>query len=227
MIGSSDKAYRPDIDGLRAIAVLSVVLYHFGLPGVGGGFVGVDVFFVISGFLIGGLLWDELGATGRIRLGAFFLRRIRRLAPAYLAMAAVTLACAWFVLLPLDFREFGQQLVAATVYLANVHLFRDAGYFDSASDQKLLLHTWSLAVEEQFYIVLPPLMLLLARLRAALPWLLAVLGLVSLGACLAMMDVSPPAAFYLFPFRAWELLPASAWRSSGGGRAMAGGCTRG
>ncbi|SMD03025.1 Peptidoglycan/LPS O-acetylase OafA/YrhL, contains acyltransferase and SGNH-hydrolase domains [Primorskyibacter flagellatus] len=188
------------------MAVLPVVLYHFGMPGLSGGFVGVDIFFVISGFLIGGILWAELNRTGRVRLGAFFLRRVRRLAPAYLAMAAITLACAWFILLPFDFREFGQELVAATVYLANVHYFDSAGYFDQASDQKLLLHTWSLAVEEQFYIVLPLLLIVLARWRAHLPAVLVGLGVLSLSACLWMMTVSPPAAFYLFPFRAWELL---------------------
>lgn len=206
MSSSSRLSYRPEIDGLRAIAVLPVVLYHFGVPGLGGGFVGVDIFFVISGFLIGGILWAELEQTGRIRLGRFFMRRVRRLAPAYLAVALATLVGAWFILLPFDFREFGQELVAATVYLANVHFWNEAGYFDSASEKKLLLHTWSLAVEEQFYLVLPSLMLVLARFRAALPGILVGLGAVSLIACLWMMTVSQPAAFYLFPFRAWELL---------------------
>ena len=198
--------YRPEIDGLRSIAVLPVVLYHFGLKGFDGGFVGVDIFFVISGFLIGGILWSELDRTGRIRLGRFFMRRIRRLAPAYMIVAFVTLIGAWFVLLPFDFREFGQELIAATVYLANVHFFTDAGYFDQASDRKLLLHTWSLAVEEQFYLILPLLMLLLAGAKRVLPQVLVGLGLLSLIACLWMMAWSQPAAFYLFPFRAWELL---------------------
>jgi peptidoglycan/LPS O-acetylase OafA/YrhL len=128
--------YRRDIDGLRAIAVLAVVAYHFGLPGVPGGFVGVDVFFVLSGFLIGGLLWREQEATGRIALGAFYLRRIRRLAPAFVAMALVSAAVAWQILLPFEFREFGKQLIAATVYLSNVFFWREAGYFDSASEEK-------------------------------------------------------------------------------------------
>lgn len=199
-------SYRPEIDGLRAVAVLPVVLYHFGVIGLDGGFVGVDIFFVISGFLIGGILWAELETKGTIGLGAFFARRIRRLAPAYLLMALVTLTGAWFILLPFDFREFGQELVAATVYLANVHYFNDAGYFDQASELKLLLHTWSLAVEEQFYIVLPLLLIGLAGWRAHLPALLIGMGVLSLVACLWMMTISAPAAFYLFPFRAWELL---------------------
>ena len=198
--------YRPEIDGLRAIAVLPVVLYHFGVPGFSGGFVGVDIFFVISGFLIGGLLWAELENTGRIALGAFFMRRIRRLAPAYIATALATLIGAYFILLPFDFREFGQDLIAATVYLANVQFFRDSGYFDTAAELKPLLHTWSLAVEEQFYVVMPLLMLGLARWRAVMPKLLVFLGIGSFLACLWMMTLSQPAAFYLLPFRAWELL---------------------
>ncbi len=202
----SHGTYRTDIDGLRAIAVLPVVLYHYGVAGFSGGFVGVDIFFVISGFLIGGLLWSELGKTGRIALGAFFARRIRRLAPAYFVMALVTLIGAWFILLPFDFREFGQDLIAATVYLANVHFYRGAGYFDTASDLKLLLHTWSLSVEEQFYVVLPLLMLLFAARRRWLPGVLVALGLLSLVACLVMMSYDATASFYLFPFRAWELM---------------------
>lgn len=198
--------YRPEIEGLRAVAVVPVVLFHFGVAGVAGGFVGVDIFFVISGFLIGGILWAEFTRSGTIRLGHFFYRRIRRLAPAYFAMAFVTLAFAWVLLLPFDFREFGQDLIAATVYLSNVHFFREAGYFDRAAEQKLLLHTWSLAVEEQFYLFLPLFMVLLARLRRALPAILGVIGIISFLACLWMMARSAPASFYLFPFRAWELM---------------------
>jgi peptidoglycan/LPS O-acetylase OafA/YrhL len=199
-------AYRPEIDGLRAIAVLSVVLYHFGLPGISGGFVGVDVFFVISGFLIGGILWDDIRETGRIRLARFYLRRIRRLAPAYFAMAGVTLVMGWLILLPFEFREFGKSLIAATVYLSNIHFHRQAGYFDGLSEEKPLLHTWSLAVEEQFYIVLPFLMLVLLRWRASVPVILAGIALLSLVACIWLTRSMPSAAFYLFPFRAWELL---------------------
>lgn len=199
-------AYRPEIDGLRAIAVLSVVLYHFGVPGIPGGFVGVDIFFVISGFLIGGILWSDLRETGRIRLARFYLRRLRRLAPAYFAMAAATLVMGWLILLPFEFREFGKSLIAATVYLSNIHFYREAGYFDGVSEEKPLLHTWSLAVEEQFYIVLPFLLLALVRWRPTLPMILAALAALSLAACIWLTPRSPTAAFYLFPFRAWELL---------------------
>lgn len=203
---SPARSYRPEIDGLRAIAVLAVLFYHFGVPGFSGGFVGVDIFFVISGFLIGGILWFELEATGSLRLGDFWLRRIRRLAPAYFAMAAVTLVAAWHILLPYEFREFGKALIAATVYLSNVHFWRESGYFDIHADDKVLLHTWSLSVEEQFYIALPILLLLFVRWRGGLVWLLAAAFAASLAASLWMTAHSATSAFYLFPFRAWELL---------------------
>ncbi|MBZ0129766.1 MAG: acyltransferase [Rhodobacteraceae bacterium] len=198
--------YRREIDGLRAIAVLSVVAYHFALPGFGGGFVGVDIFFVISGFLIGGILWREKRTSGRVSLLAFYARRIRRLAPAYFVMAAVTFLAAWAILLPFEFREFGKALIASTLYLSNVLFYRQSGYFDSAAADKALLHTWSLSVEEQFYIFLPLLFLLAGRFIGALKALLLALFAASLVAGIILTDISQTAAFYLFPFRAWELL---------------------
>ena len=198
--------YRPEIDGLRAVAIIPVVLFHFGLAGVTGGFVGVDIFFVISGFLIGGILWGELRETGRLRLGRFFLRRIRRLAPAYYVMAFSSLIAGWFILLPFEFREFGKELIAATVYLSNVFFWLGAGYFDVLGEQRVLLHTWSLAVEEQFYVFIPLRMVVLARARRVLPWLLLALAVISLAACIVATRQSHTTAFYLFPFRAWELL---------------------
>ena len=210
--------YRADIDGLRAIAVLAVVLFHFGVPGFQGGFVGVDIFFVISGFLIGGLLWRELRETGRIRLGAFYMRRIRRLAPAFFAMAIVSAVAAWFLLLPFDLREFGKGLVAAVLYLSNVLFYRQAGYFDSSAEEKVLLHSWSLSVEEQFYIVLPFLLLLLGRSRLLTYGVLTAVFFLSLGATIIWTASHQTAAFYLFPFRAWELLAGvllAIWLASG------------
>ena len=130
--------YRPEIDGLRMIAVVAVVLYHFGMPGLSGGFAGVDVFFVISGYLIGGILWRETRATGRISLARFYIRRVKRLAPAFFAMALAASVIAWLVLLPFEFREYGKSLIAATVYLSNVLFFRGAGYFDTAAETKVL-----------------------------------------------------------------------------------------
>lgn len=204
---SEAHTYRKEIDGLRAIAVIAVVLYHFGVPGVGGGFVGVDVFFVISGFLIGGILWNELSKSGRIDLRSFFFRRIRRLAPAYFAMAAGTTTVAYLVLLPFEFREFGKSLIAATVWLSNVHFFREAGYFDIDSESKVLLHTWSLAVEEQFYLALPMLLLLLRHgSKRIIIGVLLTAWASSLASSIALMSHSPTASFFLFPFRAWEML---------------------
>jgi peptidoglycan/LPS O-acetylase OafA/YrhL len=200
--------YRPELDGLRAAAILPVVAYHAGAP-LPGGFTGVDVFFVLSGWLIGGLLWAELRATGRLRLGAFWLRRLRRLAPAYLLMAGATAAAAWWLLLPWELREMGKQLVAATAWLSNVLFWRQAGYFDTAAQEKPFLHTWSLAVEEQFYLVLPVALLALALLRARAGGVVAALVLAwgaSLLATLWLTASRPEAAFFLFPFRAWELL---------------------
>lgn len=201
----SPMPYRGDIDGLRAVAVLAVVLYHFGFP-LRGGFVGVDVFFVISGFLIGGILWREYDATGRIWLKHFYIRRFRRLAPAFFTTVLVTGAVAWAVLLPFEFREYGKAAIASTLYLSNVLFFRQAGYFDTVSEEKPLLHTWSLAVEEQFYVFLPLAILLLARWRWGLIGALVAAWALSLAACIALTPVSPTATFYLFPFRAWEML---------------------
>ena len=193
--------HRPEIDGLRSIAVLAVVFYHFAVPGFSGGFVGVDVFFVISGFLIGGILWRDQCADRRLSLARFYLRRIRRLAPAYFAMAAVSLVVASFVLLPFEFREFGKGLIAATVYLSNVLFYRQAGYFDTASEEKIFLHTWSLSVEEQFYLFLPLAFLILGRSRLGLIWGLTVLAVASWVACIWLTPSHQTATFYLFPFR--------------------------
>lgn len=204
MSGSS--AYRPEIDGLRAIAVGGVVLYHFGLPGLTGGFTGVDVFLVISGYLIGAILWREYTRTGSIALGAFFLRRLRRLAPAWLVLAFVVFAAGYHILLPHDFRELGKALIAATLFAANIHFYRGTGYFDGAAEEKPLLHMWSLSLEEQFYLVLPLLLVICARRPRLAFALIAGGGAASLAASLAMTWRNPDAAFFLFPFRAWELV---------------------
>ncbi len=199
-------AYRRDIDGLRAIAVLAVVFFHFGIPGFSGGFIGVDIFFVISGFLIGGILWREYCETGTIWLSHFYVRRFRRLLPAFFVMALCSTIVGWFLLLPFEFREFGKTLIASTVYLSNVLFYRSAGYFDTASHDKVLLHTWSLSVEEQFYIFLPIALLILARVRwLVIPVLLLVFA-ASLAGSVLITPSDQPATFYLFPFRAWELL---------------------
>lgn len=202
----NQSSYRPEIDGIRAVAVSGVVLYHFDFPGLAGGFTGVDVFFVLSGYLIGGILWKEYVSTGRINLIRFFLRRFRRLAPAWTVVATAVFVVGYATLLPDDFRELGKSLIAAMLFIANIQFWRQAGYFDTASTEKPLLHMWSLSLEEQFYIVLP-LVLIACMRRPRLA--LAILGssaLLSLLASIQMTSHDQSAAFFLFPFRAWELL---------------------
>ncbi len=197
--------YRRDIDGLRAIAVLPVILFHARLGIFPGGYVGVDVFFVISGFLITSLLRNEL-ASDSFSIVRFYERRIRRLFPALFAMLASASVAAWWLLPPDELREFGQSLAATSVFASNLFFWLESGYFSRAAENMPLLHTWSLAVEEQYYVVFPPLLWLLARLgRAAIVQGLAVLALLSFGAAVWMVGHDPDQAFYLPHLRAWEL----------------------
>lgn len=191
-------AYRPEIDGLRAIAITLVVLGHAGVI-FRGGFIGVDVFFVISGFLITSLVSKEV-AQGRFSLAKFWMRRVHRLLPALTVASLGTMALGCALLLPEDLAELGRSLAAQSVLMANLFFWQTSGYFDGAATQKPLVHYWSLAVEEQFYLVFP--LLLLLRPRKSL-WLLA---LASLGLTIASNHAHPDACFYLLPFRAWELL---------------------
>jgi peptidoglycan/LPS O-acetylase OafA/YrhL len=203
--------YRADIDGLRAIAVLAVIFYHFKwFVGVGGGYIGVDIFFVISGYLIGGIIIDET-ASGTFSYIQFYARRIKRLFAAFLIVGLTAAAVGWWLLLPADFRALGKSLIACTVFLSNVLFYRDAGYFDPASITKPLLHTWSLGVEEQFYLFFPILMRLAVRAgRKGIPAMLAAAGLLSLADAQHLLTVDPAASFYLLPPRAWELLLGAA-----------------
>jgi peptidoglycan/LPS O-acetylase OafA/YrhL len=199
--------YRADIDGLRAISVLGVILFHAGLGG--GGFVGVDVFFVISGFLITGLLLDDLN-QGTYSLRAFWLRRIRRILPAALVMLVAVLTAGYVVMLPEDLVGLGRSTLAQLSLVANIFFWRDTGYFAIAAELKPLLHTWSLAVEEQFYLFFPPLLTMLYRcgLRC-LKTGLCFFTLASFLLSLHGMASHPSATFYLLPTRAWELLVGS------------------
>ena len=197
--------YRRDIDGLRAIAVLAVVLYHFGLSSTSGGYVGVDIFFVISGYLIGGNIIEETGGR-TFSYAQFYLRRIKRLFPAVFILSLATIPFAWWLLLPADFRSYGKSLVAATAFLPNVLFYRDTGYFSTDAITKPLLHTWSLGVEEQFYICFPIIVRLIVRVAPKqTASLLLFICIVSLGFAQRLMIVDPPAAFYWLPARAWEL----------------------
>jgi peptidoglycan/LPS O-acetylase OafA/YrhL len=198
--------YRADIDGLRAVAVLVVVLYHLGLPAFPGGFVGVDVFFVISGYLITSIILTELRA-GTFTLTGFYERRARRILPALFAMVAVTTVVGAVVLVPSDFRDLGRSAVATVLFVSNHHFFSQAGYFEGPSEAKPLLHTWSLAVEEQYYLVVPALMMIVWR---AAPSRIAfvVVGLLAASFAFAVHQTAraPQAAFFLTPARLWELL---------------------
>jgi peptidoglycan/LPS O-acetylase OafA/YrhL len=170
----------------------------------------VDVFFVISGYLIGGIIIDET-ANGSFSYVRFYTRRIKRLFAAFLVVGLVTAALGWWLLLPADFRAAGKSLVACTVFLSNVIFYRDAGYFDAGSVTKPLLHTWSLGVEEKFYLFFPVLMRLSVRTGPmGIPVMLAVVGLLSLAGAQHLLTTDPAASFFLLPSRGWELLVGAA-----------------
>jgi len=195
--------YRPDIDGLRAVAVLSVVAYHADAALVPGGFVGVDVFFVISGFLITSLLVQSLG-DGSFTFSAFYARRLRRLVPSLVVMLAAAAVAGWAWLFSAELVQLGAHIASSAVFVTNFVLWGEAGYFDRAAEDKPLLHLWSLGVEEQFYLVWP--LLLWLTWRRAQP--LAILGSVavlSFAANIATIHWSPAAAFYWPTSRFWEL----------------------
>ena len=201
--------YREDIDWLRAIAVLSVVAFHFEAP-VFGGFVGVDIFFVISGYLITGIIQSEL-KSGAFSFAQFYERRVRRLLPALYAMVALTALPSFYYLLTSERAEFFRSVASVVTFTSNFFFWLQTGYFDHAAVEKPLLHTWSLAVEEQFYLALPVTLWLLAsvtrRRRFALPAVLIVLSLISFAFSIWLMKTGRSASmFFLSPPRAWEFL---------------------
>jgi len=206
LVGRAHLRYRPDIDGLRAVAVVPVVLYHSGL-GCPGGYVGVDVFFVISGFLITKIIYT-LVAEASFSFAEFYDRRIRRLFPALFVMLLAVTVWSVISLISLDLRDFGASLAAATVYISNVYFhFATGGYFHQSARTMPLLHTWSLAAEEQFYIIVPFAIFALAwgvPRRWHVP-AIAVFTAASFTLCVFLTRSHPQAAFYLLPTRAWEL----------------------
>lgn len=200
--------YRPDIDGLRGVSIISVVLFHAHAPGFSGGFVGVDVFFVISGFLITTIIRDEL-ERGDFRLVDFYDRRIRRIFPAFAAVCLFCLAAGLVVSMPEDLKNFGKSLASSAFFVSNLYFHSQAGYFDSEALTKPLLHSWSLSVEEQFYLIWPCLMIALWRFvpgARRLPLILTGLAASLLYAEWLIGRGNQSAAFYLLPSRAWELL---------------------
>ncbi|PSJ50762.1 acyltransferase family protein [Pseudaminobacter soli (ex Li et al. 2025)] len=205
---SIQSQYFPFIDGLRAISILSVVLYHAGMPGFTGGFVGVDVFFVISGCLIINHITAEASA-GRFDLWTFYARRSLRILPAFGVVLATSAVLANIVLYtPAEFKDFGRQMLWSSIMVGNHYFFNHQGYFDVASELKPLLNMWSLAVEEQFYLIAP--LVICASLPNRLVKIAIVIGCVSFAACVigTLRENNP--AFFLAPFRAWEFIAGGA-----------------
>jgi peptidoglycan/LPS O-acetylase OafA/YrhL len=197
--------YRPDIDGLRALAVVSVVLYHVNPESMPGGFLGVDVFFVISGYLISLIIFHEQ-ALGTFSFSGFYVRRIRRLFPALMAVLLATIGFGAVALFADEYQRLGKHAVAALLFLLNIRLMSEAGYFDVVSDAKPLLHLWSLSVEEQFYLAWPALIFVLGRLRLNLGWAItAGLG-VSFVFALVLAESNVEALYFHPLARFWELL---------------------
>ena len=198
--------YRREIDGLRALAVLPVILFHAGFQTFSGGFVGVDIFFVISGYLITSIILAEMEA-GTFTLANFYERRARRILPALFVVMALCLPFAWLWLVPQDMKSFSQSLVAVSAFASNVLFWRTSGYFDTAAELKPLLHTWSLAVEEQYYLLFPLFVLLTWRFGKT--WILKSLFavfIISLAAAHWGSTNKPIFTFFLLPTRGWELL---------------------
>jgi peptidoglycan/LPS O-acetylase OafA/YrhL len=197
--------HRPDIDGLRAVAVAPIVLFHAGLSSMSGGFTGVDIFFVISGFLITSIIVREQDA-GSFSIAGFYRRRVVRIFPALFVMLAATLVAGCVLLLPADVRSLALSAAAATAFVSNIWFDHTSGYFGAAAETVPLIHTWSLGVEEQFYLFHPLLLIAIRRFsRNHLRSALAIVGVVSFAASLWLAIRSPDAAFYLLPSRAWEL----------------------
>ena len=201
--------YRAEIDGLRALAVVPVILFHAGFELFSGGFVGVDVFFVISGYLITTILIEDL-ENKRFSIVNFYERRARRILPALAFMTIITIAVGWFVLTPYFYRDLFQTTFSISIFASNILLYIKSGYFSSISELKPFLHTWSLAVEEQYYIFFPIFLALIWRFgRRAVFWVIAFLCLVSLLMSEWSVRVDKDANFYLLHTRAWELLAGS------------------
>jgi peptidoglycan/LPS O-acetylase OafA/YrhL len=198
--------YRPEIDGLRALAVLPVILFHAGFVIFPGGFVGVDVFFVISGYLITSIILSDI-ERDRFSLLNFYERRVRRILPALFFVMVVSIPFAWLWLMPADMKNFGQSVAAVTVFSSNFLFWKETGYFSPNSELKPLLHTWSLAVEEQYYLIFPIFMILAWRLgkKAIIPILL-ILSVGSLLFAQARVESAQAMTFFLLPTRGWEIL---------------------
>jgi peptidoglycan/LPS O-acetylase OafA/YrhL len=196
--------YRPDIDGLRGIAVLFVLVFHAFPGNLTGGFIGVDVFFVVSGYLISSIIIASL-SRGRFSFIEFYTRRIRRILPALVVVLLATYTVGWFVLLPDEYSRLGKHVAGAAFFVPNILLWRESGYFDTAAELKPLLHLWSLGIEEQFYLFWPTLLYLTWRRKWNLPFVISLLLAWSFTANALLISVKPVATFYMPFTRLWEL----------------------
>lgn len=204
--------YRPDIDGLRAIAVISVLIFHAFPEFLPGGFIGVDIFFVISGFLISTIIFENL-SIGEFSFADFYARRIRRIFPALLLVLTCSWIVAWFTLLPEEFKSLGKHVLGGAGFISNLVLWNESGYFDTVASTKPLLHLWSLGIEEQFYLIWPVLLWIAFRMKISLIGMTFYLLLASFLSNIALVNILPIAVFYAPMTRTWELLAGAilAW----------------
>ena len=201
--------YRTEIDGLRALAVMPVILFHAGFELFSGGFVGVDVFFVISGYLITTILIEDI-ENKRFSIVNFYERRARRILPALFFVMLVSIPFAWMLLSDAALNKFGNGLIGVSLFLSNLVFWRQQGYFDESAELNPVLHTWSLAVEEQFYVLFPILLVLAWRFgKNKVFWMIVVIAAVSMLLSEWGWRNQATANFYLAPTRAWELLAGS------------------
>ncbi|MEC8378980.1 MAG: acyltransferase, partial [Myxococcota bacterium] len=198
--------YRPEIDGLRALAVVPVIFYHAGIESFSGGYVGVDVFFVISGYLITSIIMKSLERDA-FSIVDFYERRARRILPALFLVITACIPFSWALMLPKDFIAFYESILATMLFSSNIYFARTIDYFTSNAEQIPLLHTWSLAVEEQYYVVFPLALMALWKFKknALIPFLVFTF-FASLGLCIWLMPIYPEYSFYLLPTRGWEIL---------------------
>jgi peptidoglycan/LPS O-acetylase OafA/YrhL len=200
---------RPEIDGLRAIAVLSVVFFHAESPYFSGGFIGVDIFFVISGYLIASIIISDK-RNKCFSISNFYERRVRRILPALFVMIFVCIPIGWLLLLPRDMRDFTESAAATAIFISNHLFYNESGYFDTASYLKPLLHTWSLSVEVQYYLVFP--IILLSLLAMGVRYVIPAISLIVVGSLITsewLLNETPESAYFLIPGRLWEPLIGS------------------
>ena len=201
--------YRSEIDGLRALAVLPVIFFHAGFELFSGGFVGVDVFFVISGYLITSIILEDL-ENNRFSFIYFYERRIRRILPALFFVILTCIPFAWFWMVPGQMKDFSQSIVAVSLFASNILFWIESGYFDASAEEKPLLHTWSLAVEEQYYVLFPIFLFLTWRFgKSRIFWIIVILASISLMLSEWGSRNKVTANFYLAPTRAWEIFSGS------------------